>query len=106
MQFLTSVNEACSHPLADDDPPPLDAKVSPHDDPERLDVGLVLLLEDAGGESLRRVVRFDTDGPLHEDRAPVEGLIDQVDGAPGDLHAVRDRLRLRVDARERWKERG
>ena len=45
------------------------------------------------------------DGALHDDRAGVEMFVDEVDGAAGDFHAVRDRLRLRVDAGKRGQQR-
>ena len=42
---------------------------------------------------------------LHDDRAGIELAGDEVHGRAGDLHAVRERLVLRIDAGERRQQR-
>ena len=67
---------------------------------------LVLLEEDALAERGLVVAVEDGDGRLREDGAGIHSGVDEVHGAAGDAHAVRERLRLRVDAGERGEERG
>ena len=60
----------------------------------------MLLIEDAGRECGGIIVVAQRDCPLDDDRAGVEVLVDEVDGAAGDAHAVIDRLLLSVDPGE------
>src|SRR6185437_3740351 len=71
-----------------------------------LGVGDVLLLQDAFGEGVG-VVRFEyRDGFLENDDAVVEFLVDEMDGASGDLDAVEPGLLLSVEAGEGGQQRG
>ena len=65
----------------------------------------VLLLKDAGGESVGVVSGKDGDGFLEEDDAVVELLVDEVDGASNDVDAVVEGLLLGVEAREGRQQR-
>ena len=58
----------------------------------------MLFGEDARREGLFGVVVADGDDALRDDGAAVEGLVNKVDGAAGKLHAVMERLALRIEA--------
>ena len=72
---------------------------------ERADEQIVLAGENARGERVVVVAGQDGHGRLRDDRAGVGARVDQVHGAAGDARSVRERLRLRVDPRERGQER-
>ena len=59
-------------------------------------VGDVLLFEYAGGEGVMVIGGKDWDGSLDDDRAVIKVLVDEVDGAAGDLYTVVKSLLLRV----------
>ena len=80
--------------------------VAAQDAGDGLGVGEVLLFEDAGGEGCGCVVVVDGDGVLADDDAVVDGLVDEVDGASGDLCTVVEGLLLGVESREGWEQRG
>ena len=65
----------------------------------------MLFDEDARRQRLGGVTGSTTDRRLHDDRARVELGRDEVDGHAGDVHAVLERLPLRVHARERRQQR-
>src|SRR2546428_12712186 len=65
----------------------------------------MLVLEDAGGEGLLRVVLMDRDRFLQDDGPPVHGRIDEMDRAAGDLDAGGDRIALGVRPGERRQAR-
>ena len=67
----------------------------------RARVDPVLGLEDARGERLLGVAREHRHRLLGHDRPGVEALVDEVHGGAAHLHAVLERLALRVQARER-----
>lgn len=56
--------------------------------------------EDAIGEGVGIVCGEDGDGALEDDDAVVEVLVDEVDGAAGELNAVVEGLGLGVEAGE------
>ena len=58
----------------------------------------MFLLEYARRQRVDGVVVADLDGALEDDRAGVEGFVDEVNGAAGDLDAVFERLSLRVES--------
>ncbi len=60
---------------------------------------------DALVESRLVVAVFDRDGRLGDHRAGVDPVVDQVDGAAGDLHAVGERVAHGVGAGEGREER-
>ena len=64
----------------------------------------MFLLEDAGGQGEYVVAREDLDGFLENDHSVVELLIDEVDGASGNLDSVGECLLLRVEAGEGGKK--
>lgn len=65
-----------------------------------LGVGDVLFGENAGGEGVGIVGIEHRDGTLENDDAVVEVLIDEVDGAAGDLDSVVEGLLLGIEAGE------
>ena len=69
-------------------------------------VGEVLLGEDASRERLGCVLVFDGDCALQNDDAMVEQLVDEVDGATGDLGAVFKGLPLGVEAGKTGQQAG
>ena len=71
-----------------------------------LAVGNVLLLEDAFGEGVSVVAVEYGDEFLEDDGSVVELLVDEVDGAAGDLNAVVEGLSLGVETREGREQRG
>src|SRR5690349_13980476 len=75
------------------------------DESDGLGIDAVLLYEDTSGEGLDCVVIEYRHGGLDDDGAGIEIFVDEVDGAAGDLHAVGQRLVLRVESRERGQER-
>ena len=60
----------------------------------------MFLNQNSRGESFGCVVLVYRDGPLQDDDAMVDRLIDKVNGAACDLRAESKRLRLSVEA---WK---
>ena len=58
----------------------------------------MFLFEDASGEGFGGVGVEDGDGFLEDDDAVVYGLVDEVDGATGDLGSVVEGLVLGVEA--------
>ncbi len=63
-------------------------------------VGLVLLLQDARRQRVFVVIRQHRDSALHDDRTVVEVLVDKMDAAAADLHAVVKGLLLSFKARK------
>ena len=66
----------------------------------------MLLLEDAGRQGLVGIVVVYRDGLLQDDDAVVDGFVDEVDGAAGDLGPIVEGLVLGVEAGEGGKQRG
>jgi len=60
----------------------------------------MLLFEDSRRQRLDRIIFHHLYYSLRHDRSVVELFIDYMHGAAGELHAMRDRLALRIDARE------
>ena len=87
-------------------PPAEHLEASGEDAGDGFGVGLMLLLENAVGESVGVVRGQDGDGSLEDDDAVVQLLIDKMDGAAGDLDAVVEGLLLRVEAGEGREQRG
>jgi hypothetical protein len=54
---------------------------------DRLGIGETLLLEDAGGERIRRVIVLDETGSLDDDRSGVVLIRTEMDGAAADFAA-------------------
>jgi hypothetical protein len=77
-----------------------DVVVVADDAGDGLGVGEVLLFEDAFGEGIGGVIVMDRDNALEDDDAVVDGLVDEVDGAAGDLGAELEGLGLGVEAGE------
>jgi hypothetical protein len=72
---------------------------------QRIHIRDVLLFENARGERLHRVVVAHVDAALHDDRSAIECLVDKVNRAPGDFHAMRESLCLRIDTGKRRQQR-
>ena len=83
----------------------LDGVVAAQDAGDGLGVGLMLLLEDAGGEGFGDVFVENGDGFLQDDDAVVYGLVDEVDGAAGDFGSVVEGLMLGVETGEGGEKR-
>src|SRR5258708_15902255 len=66
----------------------------------------MFLFKDTGGRGVLVVCVEDRDRRLQNNGAGVEILVDEVDGAAGELHAVVEGLLLRFEARERGEKRG
>ena len=66
----------------------------------------MFLFQDAGGEGFVGVGAFYGDSALDDDDAVVDLLVDEVDGAAGDLDAVVEGLVLGVESGEGGQERG
>ena len=77
-----------------------DLELATEDSGDGFGVGEVFLFEDAGGEGGGVVVFVDGDGALEDDDAVVDVLVDEVDGAAGDVDAEGQGLLLRVEAGE------
>src|SRR5690606_15402473 len=67
-------------------------------------IGFVLFGEDARRKRLDRIIIEDGHDALFDDRAAVERLIDEVNGAAGPLHPVFESLALRIEPRERGQQ--
>src|SRR4051794_30638971 len=86
------------------EPTPLDAPAAVEDDLHRFRKDAVLLDENSLGERRRRVVLEHRHGGLEHDWTAVELAGHEMDGCATHSNAVRERLRLRVDARESRKQ--
>ena len=76
------------------------------DNSNRFGVDAVLFAQDALGQGFRRVLVFDRDEGLHDDRAGVEIFVHEVHGAAGKFHAVFEGLALRFEAGKGGQQRG
>ena len=79
----------------------MDGVVAAEDSGYGFGIGLVLLLEDAGGEGFGGVFVEDGDGLLQDDDAVVYSLVDEVDRAACDFGSVVEGLVLGVEAGKR-----
>ena len=66
----------------------------------------MFLVENARSQCMWVVGGKDGDGALQDDGAVVELLVDEMDGAAGDLDAVFEGLGLRVEAGKGGQQRG
>jgi hypothetical protein len=71
-----------------------------------LRVNAVLFGQDTRRELLKRVIVFNRDGRLEQDRAAVEIFVYEMNGAAGDLYAVGESLVLGIEAWKGREERG
>lgn len=66
----------------------------------------MLLGEDSRGKRFRRIPGEDWHSPLHHDWPAIQFRSDEVDGHATQLHAMLNRLPLRVQARKGGQQRG
>ena len=76
------------------------------DGPDDGGIDPVLLRENAGRKGVLRVVVVNGHARLGDDRPGVDAVVDEVDGAPGDLHTVREGVTNAVRTREAGQQRG
>src|ERR1019366_1935516 len=88
-----------NHPAA------LDAMPARENQAHRFGVNAMLLDEDARGKRFIRIVIAYGHHGLRQNRPGIEILIHQMHGAAAELHAVFERLPLRLKARERRQQR-
>src|SRR5581483_8896945 len=92
--------------LRGDNSSALDAVISAKNPGEGLGINTMLFGENARREGFHRILIEDRDRGLKKNGASIEVLIDEMDRAARDLHAMNERLMLGIEAREGRKERG
>ena len=85
--------------------PALDPIASAEHNADGFAVNAMFLFQNARRKRLHRVAVVNGNGSLDDDGSVVEVLVHEVNGAAADLHAVFERLVLRIQAREGGEQR-